>query len=181
MSMIGRGRNDATGSGDPERPKSCTGRSGAGRQRARARAGNWSGATGPGGGRAGCAAEAAAPLGWSDAPLPELGSAPPERYGMSATDRSESCGPESSGAGQQGDTVATGSSRDRVPARDGGRWDDALSSTARFAPMPDLPSRASAVRDDIGSTTRMRTGSTTRRPRAVGSPTSRAARARRSR
>ena len=47
-------------------------------ERARARAGNWSTATGAGRRARRLAAEAAAPVGWSDAPLPELGGAAPE-------------------------------------------------------------------------------------------------------
>ena len=119
-------------------------------ERARARAGNWSTATGAGRRARRLAAEAAAPAAWSDAPLPELGSAPPEPYGASATGRSESRGPGPNGAGQTGETVAAGSPGVPVSARDERRWDDALSSTARFAPMSDLPSRASEARDGAG-------------------------------
>jgi hypothetical protein len=119
-------------------------------ERARARAGNWSTATGAGRRARRLAAEAAAPVAWSDAPLPELGSAPPEPYGASATDRSEPRGPGPNGAGHTGETVAAPSPGARVSARDERRWDDALSSTARFAPMPDLPLRASAARDGAG-------------------------------
>jgi hypothetical protein len=119
-------------------------------ERARARAGNWSTATGAGRRARRLAAEAAAPGGWSDAPLPELGSAPPEPYGASATDRSESRGPGPNGAGRTSETVAAGSPGAPVSARDERRWDDALSSTARFAPMPDLPSHASEARDGAG-------------------------------
>jgi hypothetical protein len=117
-------------------------------ERARARAGNWSTATGAGRRARRLAAEAAAPVGWSDAPLPELGGAAPEPFG---TDRSELQGPGPNGAGQTGETVAAGSPGARVSARDERRWDDALSSTARFAPMPDLPSRASEARDGAAS------------------------------
>ncbi|MBL8927923.1 MAG: hypothetical protein JNM77_17090, partial [Pseudonocardia sp.] len=53
-------------------------------ERARARAGNWRTATGAGRRARRLAAEAAAPIAWSDAPSPELGSAPPGPHGASA-------------------------------------------------------------------------------------------------
>ena len=139
-------------------------------ERARARAGNWSTATGAGRRARRLAAEAAAPVGWSDAPLPELGSAPPEPYGASATDRSESRGPGPNGAGQR--------ARPSLPARPGPGCPPVTSgggTTPCRRPPGSRPCpicRRGHPRPGTApeAPRRTRTCSPTRRPRAVGYP-----------
>ena len=149
--------------------QSCTGRSGAGpRERARARAGNWSGATGPGRRARRLAAEAAAPLAWSDAPLPELGSAPPSGTGCRRWTVASRAALVRAVRGERA-TPSLPARRDPVSyaTRGGGR-----------RPVVDRPVRAharSAVASIRGpgrlaARARTRTVRTTRRPRAVGCP-----------
>ena len=120
-------------------------------ERARARAGNWSTATGAGRRARRLAAEAAAPVGWSDAPLPELGGAAPEPSG-----RRRRTGPSRRAPARM---VRDRRARPSPPARPGPGCPPVTSGggTTRCRrppgsrPMPDLPSRASEARDGAGS------------------------------